>query len=76
MSRALDEGNHDAFVDPEVGDDYDYKVMGRAIACAAACTRHSARLRPRMSQTLIRALEGGASVDELSAGAATWSERA
>ncbi|CAD5178198.1 unnamed protein product [Musa acuminata subsp. malaccensis] len=76
MSRALDEGDHDALVDPEVGDDHDYKEMGRMTAGAAACTPHSASLTPRMSQQVVRALEGGVSVDELSEGGATWSERA
>ncbi|CAL9119370.1 unnamed protein product [Musa textilis] len=41
---------------------------GRMIACAAACTRHSASLRPRTSQQVVRALEGGVSVEELSEG--------
>ncbi|CAL9190886.1 unnamed protein product [Musa hybrid cultivar] len=68
MSRALDEGDHDALVDPEVGDDHDYKEMGRMIASAAACTPHSASLTPRMSQQVVRALEGGVSVDEVSEG--------
>ncbi|CAL9055040.1 unnamed protein product [Musa banksii] len=92
MSRALDAGDHDALVDPEVGDDHDYKEMGRMIAGAAACTPHSASLTPRMTfifvhhdhgdqklldlEQVVRALEGGVSVDELSEGGATWSERA
>ncbi|KAJ8568883.1 hypothetical protein K7X08_032580 [Anisodus acutangulus] len=37
------------------------------VACAAACVRHSARRRPRMSQ-VVRALEGDVSLSDLNEG--------
>ncbi|XVF24986.1 hypothetical protein REPUB_Repub13aG0174500 [Reevesia pubescens] len=52
LSQALEHGNFDAFVDPRLQKDYDSSEMTRIIACAAACVRHSARHRPRMSQVL------------------------
>jgi hypothetical protein len=48
--RASDDGNYDALVDPRLGQEYNGNEMARMIACAAACVRHSARRRPRMSQ--------------------------
>lgn len=50
LIRALEEGNFDALVDPRLGSDYDRNEMTRMVACVAACVRHSAKLRPRMSQ--------------------------
>lgn len=50
MTQALEDGNHDALVDPHLGIDFNDNEMARMIACAAACVRHSARRRPRMSQ--------------------------
>ncbi|CAI0543300.1 unnamed protein product [Linum tenue] len=41
--------------------------MSRMVACAAACVRHSARRRPRMSQ-VVRALEGDVSLADLNEG--------
>ncbi|EEF46462.1 ATP binding protein, putative [Ricinus communis] len=66
LNQALESGIYDALADPKL-QDYDSTEMTRMIACAAACVRHSARLRPRMSQ-IIRALEGNMSLDELSDG--------
>ncbi|KAL6874670.1 hypothetical protein ACP4OV_013335 [Aristida adscensionis] len=67
MTRALEDGNHDALVDPRLGNEYNDNEMARMIACAAACVRHSARRRPRMSQ-VVRALEGDVSLDDLNEG--------
>ncbi|XP_072964304.1 proline-rich receptor-like protein kinase PERK15 isoform X1 [Typha angustifolia] len=67
LTRALEDGNYDALVDPKLGRNYNTNQMATMIACAAACVRHSARRRPRMSQ-IVRALEGDASIDELSDG--------
>uniref|UniRef100_A0A0E0JFV6 non-specific serine/threonine protein kinase n=1 Tax=Oryza punctata TaxID=4537 RepID=A0A0E0JFV6_ORYPU len=53
----------DSLVDWE----YNGNEMARMIACAAACVRHSARRRPRMSQ-VVRALEGDVSLDDLNEG--------
>lgn len=52
LTRALEDGNYDALVDPKLGKNYNPSEMARMIACAAACVRHSARRRPRMSQVL------------------------
>uniref|UniRef100_A0A0A9D7P9 non-specific serine/threonine protein kinase n=1 Tax=Arundo donax TaxID=35708 RepID=A0A0A9D7P9_ARUDO len=67
MTRAFEDGNHDALVDPRMGNEYNNNEMERMIACAAACVRHSARRRPRMSQ-VVRALEGDVSLDDLNEG--------
>ncbi|KAL0905858.1 hypothetical protein M5K25_024303 [Dendrobium thyrsiflorum] len=67
LTRALDDGNFDALTDPNLGKTYNSIEMRRMIACAAACVRHSARRRPRMSQ-IVRALEGDASLEDLNEG--------
>ncbi|KAJ4843565.1 hypothetical protein Tsubulata_040934, partial [Turnera subulata] len=69
LKQALEDKNFDDVVDPRLSKNYDPNEMERMIACAAACVRHSARFRPRMSQ-IFRALEGNMSLDELSEGAA------
>lgn len=53
MSQALETGNFHALVDPGLEEDYESSEMARMIACAAACVRHLARLRPQMSQVLL-----------------------
>ncbi|RLN23204.1 proline-rich receptor-like protein kinase PERK1 [Panicum miliaceum] len=67
MTKAFEDGNHDALVDPRLGSEYNDNEMARMIACAAACVRHSARRRPRMGQ-VVRALEGDVSLDDLNEG--------
>ncbi|XP_042434066.1 proline-rich receptor-like protein kinase PERK1 isoform X2 [Zingiber officinale] len=68
LTQALEDGNYDdALVDPKLGMNYNSDEMARMIACAAACVRHSARRRPRMSQ-VVRALEGDVSLDDLNNG--------
>ncbi|ERN17500.1 proline-rich receptor-like protein kinase PERK1 [Amborella trichopoda] len=67
LTRALEDGNFDELVDPNLGDNYDVDEMARLIACGAATVRHSARRRPRMSQ-IVRALEGDSSLDDLNDG--------
>lgn len=52
MNRALEDGNFDALVDPRMQNNYNHNEMARMVACAAACVRHSARRRPRMSQVI------------------------
>jgi serine/threonine protein kinase len=64
LTRALETGNFDEFVDPRLQDDYNHAEMSRIVACAAACVRHSSRRRPRMSQ-VVRALEGDMSLSDL-----------
>ncbi|XP_021652737.2 proline-rich receptor-like protein kinase PERK15 isoform X2 [Hevea brasiliensis] len=70
LKQALEEGVYDALADPKLQGDYDSNEMTRMISFAAACIRHSARLRPRMSQ-IVRALEGNVSLDDLSDGITT-----
>ncbi|PKU80649.1 proline-rich receptor-like protein kinase PERK1 [Dendrobium catenatum] len=67
MTRAMEDGYYVDFSDPRLGRNYNNKEMKQMIACAAACVRHSARRRPRMSMVL-RALEGGVPLEELNEG--------
>ncbi|KAG2615685.1 proline-rich receptor-like protein kinase PERK1 [Panicum virgatum] len=67
LMRALEDGEYDSLVDPRLGKDFNPNEMARMIACAAACVRHSARRRPRMSQ-VVRALEGDVSLEDLNEG--------
>ncbi|XP_042496006.1 proline-rich receptor-like protein kinase PERK1 [Macadamia integrifolia] len=67
LTQALEDGNYDTLVDTRLQKDYDPTEMARMVACAAACVRHSARRRPRMSQ-VVRALEGDASLADLNEG--------
>ncbi|KAM6585806.1 hypothetical protein CsatB_012808 [Cannabis sativa] len=67
LVQALENGNFDGLVDPKLQNDYNPDEMTRMVACASACVRHSARLRPRMS-LILRALEGHISLDELDEG--------
>ncbi|XP_021903213.1 proline-rich receptor-like protein kinase PERK1 [Carica papaya] len=67
LTRALEDENFDTLVDPRLHNQYDHNEMARMIACAAACVRHSARRRPRMSQ-MVRALEGDVSLADLNEG--------
>ncbi|KAK1388920.1 hypothetical protein POM88_017098 [Heracleum sosnowskyi] len=64
LTRALEEGNFDSLVDSRLRNNYNQSEMSRMVACAAACVRHSARRRPRMSQ-VVRALEGDLSLSDL-----------
>ena len=57
LTRALEDGNFDTFVDPRLQRDYSNGEIARMVACAAACVRHSARRRPRMSQVIILAFK-------------------
>lgn len=67
LTRALEDGNFDSLVDQRLQRDYNNNEMARMVACAAACVRHSARRRPRMSQ-IVRALEGDVSLADLNEG--------
>ncbi|KAM1017111.1 hypothetical protein ACFX13_047441 [Malus domestica] len=67
LAQALETGNFDALVDVRLQNDYNTSEMACMLSCAAACVRHSARRRPRMSQ-VVRALEGNLSADELNEG--------
>ncbi|KAK6944971.1 Serine-threonine/tyrosine-protein kinase, catalytic domain [Dillenia turbinata] len=67
LTRALEDENFDSLVDPRLEENYNRNEMARMVACAAACVRHSARRRPRMSQ-IVRALEGDVSLSDLNEG--------
>ncbi|KAK1417320.1 hypothetical protein QVD17_26447 [Tagetes erecta] len=67
LRRAVEDGNFDSIVDPRLQKQYNHDEMTRMISCAAACVRHSARRRPRMSQ-VVRALEGDVSLSDLNEG--------
>ncbi|KAI4347122.1 hypothetical protein L6164_007965 [Bauhinia variegata] len=67
LTRALEDENFDSLVDPRLQNEYELNEMARMVACAAACIRHSARRRPRMSQ-VVRALEGDMSLTDLNEG--------
>ncbi|THG17946.1 hypothetical protein TEA_016522 [Camellia sinensis var. sinensis] len=67
LTRALEDGNFDTLVDPRLQRDYRPNEMARMVGCAAACVRHSARCRPRMSQ-VVRAFEGDISLSDLNEG--------
>ncbi|KAI6671900.1 hypothetical protein NL676_006785 [Syzygium grande] len=75
LTQALEDGKFDAIVDPKLHKDYDSEEMTRMIACAAACVRHSARHRPRMTQ-VVRALEGNLSLSNLNEGIVPGHSRA
>ncbi|XP_048140672.1 proline-rich receptor-like protein kinase PERK1 isoform X1 [Rhodamnia argentea] len=75
LIQALEDGKFDAIVDLKLHKDYDSEEVTRMIACAAACVRHSARHRPRMTQ-VVRALEGNLSLSELNEGIVPGHSRA
>ncbi|RLN00785.1 proline-rich receptor-like protein kinase PERK8 [Panicum miliaceum] len=62
LSRALDTGNLEGLVDPRLEKKLNEAEMFRMIEAAAACIRHSASRRPRMSQ-VVRVLESLADID-------------
>ncbi|CAO2822855.1 unnamed protein product [Amaranthus hypochondriacus] len=67
LTRALEENNFETLVDTHLQNNFNPNEMARMVACAAACVRHSARRRPRMSQ-VVRALEGEVSLSDLNEG--------
>ncbi|KAI4318623.1 hypothetical protein MLD38_032302 [Melastoma candidum] len=64
VEKALDERDFTRLVDPRLEGNYVPQEMIRMVACAGACIRHSAKLRPKMSQ-IVRALERDATLEEL-----------
>ncbi|PON76496.1 Mitogen-activated protein kinase kinase kinase [Parasponia andersonii] len=67
LAQALEQGYFETLVDPRMQSKYDTVEMTRMVSCAAACVRHSAWLRPRMSQ-IVHALEGHSSLRDLHEG--------
>ncbi|CAN6982442.1 unnamed protein product [Brassica oleracea var. botrytis] len=68
LNRASEEGEFEGLADKKMNNEYDIEEMARMVACAAACVRHSARRRPRMSQQIVRGLEGKVSLSDLNEG--------
>ncbi|KAE8772687.1 proline-rich receptor-like protein kinase PERK4 [Hordeum vulgare] len=67
LSRALADGDYDKLVDERLDGDYNKTEAARVVACAAACIRHAARRRPKMSQ-VVKALQGEVSLETLNDG--------
>jgi hypothetical protein len=57
LAQVLEKGNFDGLVDVRLQNEYNSSEMACMIACAAACVRHSARRRPRMSQVILQSSE-------------------
>ncbi|XP_042003699.1 proline-rich receptor-like protein kinase PERK7 [Salvia splendens] len=51
LAQVQEGGSFEELVDPRLGDNYDRTEMLHMVSCAGACIRHSARGRPKMSQT-------------------------
>lgn len=62
LSHAVETEEFEALVDPKLGRNYVGAEMFRMIEAAAACIRHSAAKRPRMSQ-IVRAFDSLAEED-------------
>ncbi|PUZ57699.1 hypothetical protein GQ55_5G450100 [Panicum hallii var. hallii] len=62
LTHALESGNVGELVDTTLGKNYNEVEMFRMIEAAAACIRHSASRRPKMSQ-VVRVLDSLADVD-------------
>ncbi|PSS29423.1 Proline-rich receptor-like protein kinase [Actinidia chinensis var. chinensis] len=67
LMQVTEGGSYEELVDSRLENDYNPQEMLRMVYCAAACIRHSARRRPKMSQ-IVRALEGDVSLEDLSQG--------
>ncbi|KAJ3674081.1 hypothetical protein LUZ60_006073 [Juncus effusus] len=67
MLQALTDNKFEDLVDPRLEGNFNTVEMQRMVASAAACVRHSARRRPKMSQ-IVRALEGDVSLEDLNEG--------
>lgn len=52
LARTIEDGIFETAVDPKPQGDYSHEELARMVACAAACVRHSARHRPRMSKVI------------------------
>ncbi|CAI9286773.1 unnamed protein product [Lactuca saligna] len=64
LMQASEGGTYEQMVDPILRGNYNRDEMHRMVACAAACLRHAAKKRPKMSQ-IVRVLQGEMSLDEL-----------
>ena len=50
MSRALESGDYGELVDPRLDGNYDPQELAHMVSAAYSSIRHSARMRPKMSQ--------------------------
>lgn len=50
LAHAIETGDFGELPDPKLGNNYNETEMFRMIEAAAACTRHSASMRPRMGK--------------------------
>lgn len=57
MTEAMENQNFDELADPRLQGNYDRGEMFRMIEAAAACVRHSAIKRPKMSQVKFKHAE-------------------
>ncbi|KAK3439245.1 hypothetical protein EUGRSUZ_C03360 [Eucalyptus grandis] len=64
LTQALSDGNFNFLADTRLENNYNHEEMDRMVACAVACVRESAQLRPRMS-LIVRVLEGHQSAADL-----------
>lgn len=64
LTSALENGNYNELVDPRLKGNYSPNEMARMVTSGAACVRHSAKRRPKMSQ-IVHALEGDISPEDL-----------
>ncbi|CAL9131709.1 unnamed protein product, partial [Musa textilis] len=62
LIQTLENGDFGDLPDPRLDGNYNKDEMFRMIEIAAACTRHSSTMRPRMGQ-VVRALESLADLD-------------
>ncbi|KAJ8465254.1 hypothetical protein OPV22_027806 [Ensete ventricosum] len=62
LSRTLETGELGELPDPRLEKNYDETEMFRMIEAAAACTRHSAAMRPQMGK-VVRVLDSLADID-------------
>ncbi|KAL1810080.1 hypothetical protein ACET3Z_027070 [Daucus carota] len=62
MSRALESGDYGELVDPRLDGNYDPQELAHMVSAAYSSIRHSARMRPKMSQ-IVRTLQGDADDD-------------
>lgn len=62
LSRAVDAGYLEGLIDPRLEKNFNELEMFRMVEAAAACIRHSASRRPKMSQ-VVRVLDSLADID-------------
>ncbi|KAG6486832.1 proline-rich receptor-like protein kinase PERK9 [Zingiber officinale] len=62
LAHAIETGDFGELPDPRLGNNYNETEMFRMVEAAAACTRHSASMRPRMGK-VVRVLDSLADID-------------